>query len=626
MHFQSFNLNAMEYPKITDNQNQIPDQRQSRPEEHKPLSFLKTMLASGLGMLIAFVVLNIIGLFMMIIMLIGITSMGNSRSAYVDYDTFLKIDLTYPISERTPSELQSLMSAENQSVGFVEMLTAINHAATDNHINGIYLYFGTLSQQSWGQAEELRMALEDFKSASGKPVIAYADSYNQSGYYIASVADKIILHPAGQLDWKGIAAQPMFYKDLLDKWDVHMDLIRPANNAYKSAGETYIMNHMSEANKEQVRTYITSIWNHVVSEIANTRNVSEQELNQMADNLSCYDPRNAVAARLVDTLGFEFDAKRLMEADFDMNSLISIDTYSKSIVPNRRRHADKVAVVYAEGDVVTGRGNGIQTAVYGDDVADALDAAADDDDVKAIVLRVNSPGGAVIASEIMTAAVRRANEKKPVIVSMSDVAASAGYEISCNATKIVALPTTLTGSIGVFAAVPEVGDLLKKHLGITTDTVMTNKNSVGISGIRPMSTTTREVMQQSIEDFYQTFIGRVAKGRRMDVAEVDNIARGRVWTGKDALEIGLVDTLGGFSTAVEVACKEADIDPENVTMVEFPAPKSLFDELFGGISDEEYRMKLLGRNNTADIIIEELRYWSNMEPLQARVPFILNIQ
>lgn len=609
--------------------NEYRDQYQQDLErkKDKPLGFFKTMLASGLGMLCAFVVINILGFIMMIFMMIALATSSDS-SMPVSRNTFLKIDLTKTIPERSLSELQTLSSASSShTIGLVEMLQSIELAGSDDNIDGIYLYLGSITTQSWGQSEELRMALEQFKEYSGKPVIAYADSYNQSGYYIASVADRIYLHPAGQLDWRGIAAQPMFYKDLLDKFDIHVDLIRPSNNAYKSAGETYIMNHMSEANKEQVRAYITSIWRHITDNIGATRQISADTLNVLADNLACYNPSNAIRYGLIDTLAFEYDAKKQMKEQYGMEHVVEIDNYLPRQV--KRNSHNQIAVVYAEGDVVPGTGNSFQTAVYGDDVAKAIDNAVEDKDVKAIILRVNSPGGAVTASEIMTAAVERAVRVKPVIVSMSDVAASAGYEISCNATKIVALPTTLTGSIGVFATVPEIGDMLRKHLGITTDTVKTNHNSEGLSGMRTMSPTTRLAMQQSIEDFYQTFIGRVAKGRGLTVEAVDNIARGRVWTGAEAVKIGLVDTLGGFNTAVSMACKAAGIDEDQYELRDFPAKKGLFEELFSTVSDEDARMQLFGHRTQVqelDDAIEELRYWSTMQYYQARMPFILNLK
>lgn len=582
--------------------------------EQKPLSFFKTMLASGLGMLIVGVITTILAF---IIMIGTITSMAVSgkTSSPVKNNTFLKIDLTQHLSERQPSDLQQLLANEG-SMGLIQILKALDYAKTDDKILGVYLYMGSGTMQSWGQSEELRLALESFKQ-SGKPIVSYADSYSQTGYYVATAADHLLMGSAGQVDLRGIAAQPMFYKDLLDKWDIHMDLIRPRNNAYKSAGEAYTMNHMSEANREQIRTYITSIWNYVSQQIAQARSLTQAQVNNLADNLTGYMAEQAVQQQLIDTLCFEHSAMALMEQKYAMKQLKDVDDYANNIIYTN--NSNKIAIIYAEGDVVTGTNTGMKTAVYGDEIAKAFDDAAKDNSIKAIVLRVNSPGGAVLASETMTAAVMRAKEKKPVVVSMSDVAASAGYEISCNATKIVALPTTLTGSIGVFAAIPEVGTALKKHLGITTDTVMTNKNASGVNGMRPMSPKTREIMQQDIEDFYKTFIGRVAYGRNMKVEDVDAIARGRVWTGADAIKIGLVDTLGSLATAISIAAEEAQVG--SFALVEFPKQKDLMTQLveITGGKIEENKMSAIP-------FAQELIRWTNMEPMQARLPYILNIE
>ena len=588
----------------------------------QPLGFGKTMLASSLGVVIAFVVINILGFFLMTsILLNSLTS--SKKPVAVENDTFLKLDLTLPTPERAPSEVQSLFSID-KIIGLTDILQSIDAAKSDDRINGIYVVMNAMTSQSWGQCEELRIALQDFKKSSGKPVIAYSDTYTQNGYYIASVADRIFMHPAGNLDWRGIMAQPMFYKDLLAKFDIHMNLIRPKSNAYKSAGETYTMDHMSEANKEQVRAYITSTWNHVVNQISVTRNITPTRLNEIADGLLCYKPENAVAEGMIDTLGFEFDAKKLMKDKYEMDKLLDIADYKTNVIQkNKNNH---IAIIYAEGDVVPGESTGVDTKVYGDDVAKAFDDATEDESVKAIVLRVNSPGGAVTASEIMTAAVMRAKEKKPVIVSMSDLAASAGYEISCNATKIVAHPTTLTGSIGVFGTIPEIGTALKKHLGISTDTVMTNANSGGIYVMRPMSPKSYAALQQSIEDFYITFITRVAKGRGMKVEDVDKIARGRVWTGADAIKIGLVDTLGNFATAINIAAKEAQID--EYSLVYYPEEKNLMTQLLDLTSSTKIRSKLFSKHeyNPIENMTKELESWANMEPLQARLPFILNME
>lgn len=532
------------------------------------VSFGKIMLASGVGTLI---VLILVGFFKLLVLLGIIGSMGSSEGV-VAKDSFLKIDLTKAMTERAPSELNSLMS-EGSSVGFVDMLRSIASAADDPNIRGIYLYMGSTYPLSWGKSEELRQALSDF-SESGKPVLAYADAYSQQGYFVASVADSVYLNPSGMMEFRGIGAESLFFKDLLDRLAVNVTLVRPRSNSFKSAGETYTMNHMSDANRTQIREYITSIWDYVVEAIAESRDIDMEALNAAADNLSAVLPDDALNSGLVDRLCFESDIRMVMESQFNCKNIATLTDYSTTLKKNVVGKS-KIAIIYAEGDVVTG--SGVGTAVYSDKVTKALNDAAADPTVKAIVLRVNSPGGQVTASEIMTNAVARARAVKPVVVSMGDVAASAGYEISCNANYIVAEPTTVTGSIGVFATIPEIGGTLKRHLGITTDTVKTNTNSTSLSVLRPMSPKALELMQRNVEEFYTVFVNRVANGRHLDPTFVDSIARGRVWTGHDALKLGLIDALGGLDDAISVAADSAGIS--DYTVVDYPPAGDLFDDL-----------------------------------------------
>ena len=460
-------------------------------------------------------------------------------------------------------------------IGFSDMMRSIAAAANDEKIKGIYLYMGSSFPYSWGRSEELRTALTRF-GESGKPILAYADAYTQQGYFVASVADSIYLNPSGLLEFRGIGAEGLFYKDLLDKLAVKLTLVRPKSNSFKSAGETYTMNRMSDANRKQIREYIRSIWDYVIDQISEVRDIAPEQLNKFADNLECALPEDALKNKLIDRLCFENDILATMERKYKCKETVDLGEYFKSVrIKNQSTSKNKIAVIYAEGDVITGTGYG--TNVYSDKITKALNDAAKDDNIKAIVLRVNSPGGAVAASEIMTNAVMRAKQKKPVIVSMGDVAASAGYEISCNANYIVAEPTTITGSIGVFAAISEVGGTLKRYLGITTDTVKTNANSTAMSILRPMSPDVLELMQRNVEEFYTVFVGRVAKGRGLTCEHVDSIARGRVWTGHDALQLGLVDALGGLDDAISIAADSAGISDYRV--VDYPAAENLLTEL-----------------------------------------------
>ena len=595
------------------------------------LSFGKIMLASAVGTLI---VMILIGLFKLVVLL-GIVGSSSSETEPIAAESFLKIDLTESIPERTPGDLEAILS-QTESTGFSDILRGLDAAATDNKIKGIYLYLGSTYTLSWGKSEELREALLAFRK-SGKPVLAYADGYSQQGYYLVSAADSIYLNPSGLVEFRGIGAEAMFFKEMLDRLDVKITLIRPKNNSFKSAGETYTMNHMSDANREQIRQYIKSIWGHVTEKISETRNISVERLNVLADSLSACLPEDALQNGLVDKLCFESDISTTIKEVYKGKKIVEISKYHPTI-KNNINVKERIAIIYAEGDVNIGTGTG--TGVYSDKIAKALNDAANDDNIKAIVLRVNSPGGMVTASEIMTHAVANARAKKPVIVSMSDVAASAGYEISCNATCIVAEPTTITGSIGVFATLPELGGTLRRYLGITTDTAKTNTNSTALSIMRPISPRALELMQRNVEDFYTVFIGRVAKGRGLDVDFVDSIARGRVWTGLDALELGLVDTLGGLETAIAIAAREANIKTYRV--VDYPIKETLWEQIMNMRKNSSGTLAMTSENIPTrptiqpstplmgdgvwiggNAVIETLTRICETQGLQARVEFIL---
>ena len=589
--------------------------------EKKPMGFGKTMLASATGFLIAFVVIRIIGFFIVVGLIVALAASASTETPTVvtgDH-LFLKVDLSQSIVERTPDKMTSLIS-ENKTQGLCDLLQAIDRAKSDERVEGIYLYCNN-GAVAWAQCDELRDALADYREATGNPIVAYADNYSQTGYYLASMSDCVGLHPAGIVDLRGIGAEVIFYKDLLDKLGVRMELIRPESNAYKSAGETYTRSSMSDANREQVRSYVRSIWQHVADNLAQSRHTTTDSINLMADQLTGYVAQRAHDSRLVDTLLFERDMRDLLKETYGCSRLVDANKYVHSF--SNKTAEDKIALIYAEGNVVDGTSEGYATAVYGDDIVEALRAASKDNDVKAIVLRINSPGGSATASEAMTHAVIEAKKQKPVIVSMSALAASAGYEMACNATTIVAQPTTLTGSIGVFAAIPEVGTLLKKKLGIGVDTVNTNKNSTGLSLMRPLSPTARATMQYHVEEFYKTFCQRVADGRGMSTEAVNEIGRGRVWTGQQAVVNGLVDTLGGLSLALKIAAAEAGI--EEYSTVDYPKEKDLFTRLMAAANDKE-DIVLRQRIQTVVPFYQDLVDWSSMAPVQARLPYILRME
>lgn len=599
----------------------------------KPLSFGMTMLASALGMVIVSVIAGIVMFAMMILMVASVAKMDSTETTLVRSGSVLKVDLGRISGDRTQGGLTMSLGG-GRTVGLVDAVYAIRNAATDDRINALYLTDDGLSGLSWGSLSELRDAIEDFRGK--KPVVAYATTWSQGGYYVASAASRVCVHPSGMVDFRGMGGEVMYYKDLMDKLGVEMQLIRPESCAYKSAGEVYTLNHMSAANREQIRAYISSIWNTATGAIAASRGIDAAKLNSIADDLSGYLAPDALQSGLVDALCFEEDVRRQFKDKYDGKQLLPLEDYAKgyNLTTASMPSKDKIAVIYAEGNVMDGSARGMDQGVYGDDIVKALRQASEDKDVKAIVLRVNSPGGQATASESMTHAVMQAREKKPVIVSMGDLAASAGYEMSCMANVIVAQPTTITGSIGVFGTIPNVGKLLNQKLGLHVDTVGTNRNANGLNIFRPLSPTAMAMMERNVEDFYKVFVGRVAEGRGMSYDAVHQIARGRVWTGVDAKRIGLVDTLGGIDLAMSIAAEKAGLEKYAVKV--YPAEKDTWtqlQELFGEATDNDlnlmakgwlaYRWKTSQKGQKALSKLEQdLLFVANSEGVQARIPFV----
>ena len=598
---------------------------------NKPLSFGMTMLASALGVVVVSVVSGLLMFIMLISMVVALSSMDDDGSTVAKKNTFLVVDLDRISGDRTASGLMQSFG-DGKTVGLIDAIDAINAAADDQNVSGLLLKGdGSLS---WASLEELRAAISAFASGD-KPVVSYATSYSQGGYYLCSAADMMCLHPSGMVDFRGIGGEVMYYKDLFDKLGVEMNLIRPESCSYKSAGEVYTLNHMSAANREQIRAYIGSVWRTATADIAASRGISVGELNTIADNLSGYLADDARSSRLVDTLCFEEDVRAMLKEHYDGKHLLPLEKYAKSKKEIGGDDRDAVAVIYAEGNVVDGSAKGMNSGVYGDDIVKALREAAEDDDVKAIVLRVNSPGGQATASESMTHAVIAARQKKPVVVSMGDLAASAGYEMSCMADVIVAQPMTITGSIGVFGTIPNMGKLMRQKLGVNADTVSTNHNASALRVFRPLSSTAMAMMNRNVEDFYKVFVGRVAEGRHMSYDEVHKVARGRVWTGADALGIGLVDTLGGMDLALRIAADKAGV--ERYRIKEYPKEKDAWTqlaELFGESEDDDLsllaKMRLAlkwrvkrGEWKALSRIEQDVLFVSQSQGVQARIPFVL---
>ena len=543
------------------------------------------MLAVVVGVIIVHILYGVIFL------LICLSAAGSSSSdVSVKDNSVLKISLTADMPDKVTDGMSFdyMSMTPIKQIGLNDALKSIEKAKTDDRIKGIYL---DMDGASAGTAtiEELRNKLIEFKE-SGKFIISYATAYSQFGYYLASVADEVYVNPQGGMSWQGMCSQIMFYKNVLEKLGVEMQVFR--HGQFKSAVEPYICDKMSPANRKQYSVLLNSIWGKVCKGISETRGISVEDLNMYADSLSLRKAEDAVTLKFADAVKYydevidELKAKSGFDGK-DKDMFIDLEKYAKASVPGVKENKSKneVAVLFAEGEIVDG--NGGKGQMGGDKIAEELRKIRENDDVKAVVLRVNSPGGSGLASEVMWREIQKVKQAgKPVVVSMGNLAASGGYYISCSADYIYAQPTTLTGSIGVFGMFPNLQGLVTDKIGLTIDTVCTNAHADFGSTMRPVTEMEFNYVQQSIEDFYDTFLTRVFDGRKGKGAEghvlsekalVDSIGQGRVWAGADAIEIGLVDELGSLNDAVKKAVELANIPDYKI--VEYPAKKEWFEEL-----------------------------------------------
>ena len=600
-------------------------------KERKPLGFWKTTWASMLGVVFAFLAINIICFICMLCMVSAFASMSKEDTV-TGKNLFMKVDMTNSIVEHaTDDELSSLFSDDN-ATGMDNLLAAITAAKDDSKISGIYLYFGSGSSADWAQCEEIRNALVDFKSSS-KAVVTYADTYTQQALYLASVADRISLHPAGMVEWRGIGGRVMFYKDLLEKVGVEMQIFKVGT--YKSAVEPYFLTEMSDANKEQMTEMVSSIWKNITEDVSASRNLSVDKLNQLADQtLMFYPAKDAVNNGMLDTLIYKNDVRDYLKkmADIGEDDKLPLLGVKEMVNVNRNVPKDKsgniIAVYYASGEIdgTSIVNTGSQSGIVSDKVISDLRKLKEDKDVKAVVLRVNSPGGSAYGSEQIWYAISELKKEKPVIISMSDYAASGGYYISCAADVIVAEPTTLTGSIGIFGTVPNI-QKLKEKVGISIDLVKTNEHSdfQGTSMLtRPMTESEKDLMQMYVNNGYDLFTTRVADGRNLSKTRVDEIGQGRVWTGERAKELGLVDELGGIDKAVSIAVDRAGV--ETYTLLSYPAEESMFSKLMNESPTNYVKSNLL-KSQLGDLYYqyEFINNFQINDMLQMRMPYKLNI-
>lgn len=604
------------------NDNELNNQNQpatAKPET-RTRKFWRVVFGSMLGFFFSMVLISLLYIVMLISM-IGALSSASKETANIKNNSVLLLNLNQSVAERVIETPFDKFNTYNSQIGLNDILACIKNAATDPKIKGIYLNSATVGA-SPASMKEIHDALVEFKK-SGKFIYAYSDVMAQNGYYLASVADKIILNPAGSLDFRGYAFQIMFYKGLIDKLDVDVQILR--HGQFKSAVEPYMLDKMSEANREQLTVLSNSLWKVFVDDISAARNIPTDSLNAIADNLLCATPEDALKLKMVDQLGYPGDMEKLLKSklnvseDDDIN-FVSISKYKKTVT-NDTKAAAKIAVVYAVGEISDGKGDNSR-GIYSESFIKEFKKAYKDKDVKAIVLRINSPGGSALASENIWREIENAKKAGKIIVtSMGDYAASGGYYIACNSNYIFAQPNTLTGSIGVFGMIPSFQNFLKNKLGITVDAVKTNQHADYGTGLRPLDETELATFQNSIEQIYSTFTKRVADGRKMTVAQVDSIGQGRVWAGVDALNLGLVDKLGNIDDAIAKAAELTKIS--NYSIVYYPKQKDWFTLLFSNEDDIDAALKAkLGR---LYFTYEGIDHILNREGIQARIPMEISI-
>lgn len=549
--------------------------------------FLKYVLATVLGLVVAGLLMG----FFSMLMFMGM-AMGTSAPK-VEKNSVLVMKLDGTLSERTEENPFDMLmgGAGTSALSLENMLKAVEQAKENENVKGLYMEAGMLSAASPAMLQELRDAIVDFKE-SGKFVLSYGDTYTQGAYYLCSAADSVVVNPQGVLDWHGMSMQTMFFKEILDKLGVNVQVFKVGT--YKSAVEPFIGTEMSDANREQMEVFTSEIWNEMLVDVSESRKISVEELNQVADTVTMLcETSFYLDEKLVDKVAYSDEIPQMICNMMDVDdegdyNTITVDEMA-SVASNKPKDdsGNIVAVYYAYGDIVNTPSSGISSEEIASSVVIRdLEKLADDDDVKAVVLRVNSGGGSAYASEQIWHQVMNIKSKKPIVVSMGGMAASGGYYISCAADYIFAEPTTLTGSIGIFGMIPEVSELVTEKIGLHSETVKTNKFADFGDLTRPMNENEKAVMQASVNRGYELFTKRCADGRGMEQDSIKAVAEGRVWTGLHALELGLVDQLGGLDDAIAEAKKRAEI--EACTVKTYPGTSSFIEKLSGAVGGDSY--------------------------------------
>ncbi|MBC7524492.1 MAG: signal peptide peptidase SppA [Flavobacterium sp.] len=589
------------------------------------MRFLGNVLATIVGLFV-FIMISFFGL-----LLLGVLFGSSDEKVHVKKNSVIDLDLSkinYDYAGKTIYKDMEILNGRDQHNGLSDVIKAIEYSKTDDDIKGISI-LNNNSNLGMAQSKALRDELESFKK-SGKFVYSYADAYSQKDYYLNSVANAIYLNPIGELEFKGLGAEIMFFKDFEEKSGLKMEIIR--HGKYKSAVEPFLENKMSDANKQQTTELLNSIWSTVISEVSKSRNVSETRLNQIADGLLARTPEMAKAEKLIDKIAYEDvyqdDIKKMIKIDQDAKlESVKIEDYAEKVATSSINFdsSDKIAIIYAQGEI--GSGEGDVNVIGEGSMRRSLQEARKDKDVKAIVLRVDSPGGNALTSELIWREIELTKKVKPVVVSMGNYAASGGYYIACNANKIYAEANTITGSIGVFGMLPNFSVAATK-LGLNTEQVRTNQNASGYSPFKPLDDNYRAFAQEGVEKIYNTFVNRVAVGRKMTFAQVDAIAQGRVWSGKDALKIGLIDKIGGMYDAIAEASKLGKT--KDFRIKNYPEYEKDFGDLLGSLglpfakSKSEMIINEIGAENYK--ILQHVKQLTSQKGVQARMAYEISIK
>lgn len=583
------------------------------------MNFFRKVLASCLGTTLAIILITFLGFF-----LLGIvaSSFGESDKVSVNGNSILEINLTDAVKDYAPksdSPLDELFEVDQYQLS--QIINAIENAKNDDNIKGISIL--NLSVNAGiAQTQTIREKLVEFKT-TGKFITAYADFYTQKNYYLSSVADSMYVTPYGGVDFKGLSSERLFYKDFQEKYGVKMEVIR--HGKYKSAVEGYLENEMSAANREQISSFLNSIWSELVEDIAISRNKTVEELNLIADDLLTRNATLAIENNMLDGAIYKDQYEEILDTFVgDEAKIVSLEDYIKTGKGRIKSSAsNKIAILYAQGDILYGKGD--ETYIGQESMIKAIRKIRDNGKIKAVVLRVNSPGGVALTADLIWRELEILKKEKPLVVSMGNLAASGGYYIACNADVIYAEPTTITGSIGVFGTIPNFSELAG-NMGINAEQVATNKNSVGYSIYEPMTKDFYDVTKEGVEQVYTTFVERVAEGRNMTFDAVDAVAQGRVWTGKEALEMGLVDVLGNMNDAVEAAAELADISDYKTT--NYPRYKKDFEDSFKGFPfmnvKENILNEELGEENYKTL--KQVKKMSQLKGIQMRIPYDIDIK